>query len=110
MLSPFGSPPMTTTSAPASRSAWGAATLAAPCAQSTPTLRPARRVGGVGRGGGAGTSGGAAGGRAGPAAADAGARRPQPRLAHPALDRVLDLVGELVPALGEELDAVVRHG
>ena len=39
-----------------------------------------------------------------------GAGRPLPRLAHAALDRVLDVVGQLVAALGEELDPVVRHG
>ncbi len=50
-----------------------------------------------------------------PHAPDTGARRPLPRLTVPVrlvhrLDLVLQLVGELVTAAGEELDAVVRHG
>ena len=41
--------------------------------------------------------------------ADAGAGRPLPLLAEALLDVVLDLVGQLVAALGEELDPVVGH-
>jgi hypothetical protein len=43
-------------------------------------------------------------------AADRSARRALPFLTHPPLDRVLDVVGQLVTAAGEELDAVVGHG
>ena len=39
-----------------------------------------------------------------------GAERPLPVLADSGFDLVLDGVGELVAALGEELDPVVRHG
>src|ERR687886_1257881 len=45
MLRPSGSAPITTTSAPASRSARGAAALAAPWAQSTTTFNPSSRFG-----------------------------------------------------------------
>ena len=44
-----------------------------------------------------------------PDPADGGAGRALPVLAQPGLDGVLELVGQLVPAAGEELDAVVRH-
>ena len=42
--------------------------------------------------------------------ADVGADRPLPPLIKSRLDLGLHLVGELVPAAGEELDAVVGHG
>jgi hypothetical protein len=44
-----------------------------------------------------------------PHSPDSGTRRALPGLAHPALDHVLDVVGQFVPAAGEELDPVVRH-
>ena len=44
-----------------------------------------------------------------PDPADPGTGGPLPVLAQPGLDRVLQLVGELVPAAGEELQPVVRH-
>ena len=108
MLRPSGSAPMTTTSAPACRSARGAAALAAPCAQSTTTFSPSSRFGQAGQEAGDVPVGGVRERRGpGPRPAPVGRCQASPQAA---LDGVLDVVGELVPALGEELDAVVRHG
>ena len=105
MFSPSGSAPITTMSAPAARKTSGEQPLAAPWAQSRTTFRPSRRYGqglqqvhdvavlGVGE-------------ALDPSDVCAGG--PQPRPGHFLLDRVLDLVGQLVAAAGEELDAVVR--
>jgi len=41
--------------------------------------------------------------------ADPGTGGPAPPFSHPLLDRVLDVVRQLVPAAGEELDPVVGH-
>ena len=104
MFRPSGSAPMTVTRAPASRNVSGETPDAAPCAQSSTTCSPSRRCGsdaeqvhdvavlGIGE----------------PAdAADAGAGGLQLRAGHRLLDALLDHVGELDAAAGEDLDAVV---
>ena len=106
MLRPSGSAPMTMTSAPASVNTCGEQPLAAPWAQSSTTFRPSRRCGrvpeqvhdvavlGVGEA---------------LDAAHVAAHGPEGLLAELRLDGVLDLVGQLLAAAGEELDAVVRR-
>ena len=106
MFSPSGSAQIATTSAPASRSARGPASQAAPWAQSRTTLMPSRgwlivetRC--------AAYCSTAVAVRGDPADVTAG--RTVPRLAHPLLDRHLDGVVELDATSGQELDAVVGH-
>ena len=106
MLQPSGSAPMTTTSAPAARSAAGATSLAAPLAQSTTTCRPSSRCGSAASSArrSARRRRRAAGSR--PTSPPVGRCQSSPQ---PRLDGVLELVGELEAAAGEELDAVVGH-
>ena len=92
--------------APAWRKASGATSLAAPCAgvqnhvQAVQTVRQSgQQMGDV--------SGRAVLERAHPA--DIGAGGPVPGLVQACLDGILELVGQLVAAAREELDAVVRH-
>ena len=110
MLVPSGAPSRTDTSAPTSSKSSAATGEAAPLAQSTTMRRPSsrrpsrepataasQRVDVVGDGEHRADAG--AGGRV---------RRPQlEHLGHDGLDGRLDLVGELAPAGGEQLDAVV---
>ena len=107
MLRPSGSAPITTTSAPAARSAIGAASLAAPLAQSTTTFSPVERAVEGARPGGRRTP------RPGARRGAPGRPRRRSGASHVAAQELLDLrldgVVELEAAAGEELDAVVGH-
>ncbi len=108
MFSPSGSAPITCTVAPAVRNAVGAATDAAPWAQSTTTRQTCERLpAGQGRHAVGGVDLGGAGVATDPT--DAGTDGPLPGPADQLGDRVLDVVGELAAEAVEELDAVVRH-
>ena len=106
MFSPSGWAWIAITSAPASTSACGPASWAAPSAQSRTTRMPGERVVD-----GADEVGGVLAHRPGVRRhpADVAADGPLPLLAEAPLDGDLDRVVELVPAAGEELDAVVGH-
>ena len=104
MLRPSGLAPIAITSAPAPRSASGATMWAAPCAQSTTMSQPVEPCGQRRQHMGD-VAVHLAVGVADPA--DGRADGAVPGLAEPPLDLVLDLVGQLEAAAGEELDAVV---